>query len=72
MAKTSTVSGTVLDDGGHKVAGAGVSCKDVGTNVTVSTTSDSNGRFSFTETEGHTYVIAAAKNGVTTSTGLKY
>ena len=84
MATTQNVNGTVYDPSGNKVSGATVSCRNVNTDAVVSTTSDGNGRFTFTVNVGGDYVFTAEKNGVTlsaqldpedgvtTSTGLKY
>lgn len=68
---TTTVSGTVKNDAGEAVAGATVTAKDTKTEEVVSsTTSNSSGRFTLTETVGGDYVITATKNGVWLNTDL--
>lgn len=83
---TETVSGTVYDENGKTVAGATVTCKNLNTSeIVATTTSDSSGRFTFTDTVGGNYLITATKSGysdlttslddqggVTTKSGLQY
>jgi len=68
---TETTSGTVTDDNGNKIAGATVTCENIGTEkIIATTTSDSSGHFSFTDTAGGNYMITATKDGQTYNTTL--
>jgi len=68
---TETTSGTVTDDNGNKIAGATVTCENIGTGkIVATTTSDSSGHFSFTDTVGGNYMITATKDGHTYDTTL--
>lgn len=61
---TETVTGTVYDVNGKAVAGATVTCKNLNNDkIVASVTSNSSGKFSFTDTVGGDYLITASKSG---------
>lgn len=61
---TANVSGTVYDVDGNTVSGATVTLKSVSTDAVVdTTTSNSAGRFTVTETIGGEYLLTATKSG---------
>lgn len=64
---TSTVSGTVTDSSSTPIAGATVQLCTTGTDATTSviptSTTDSNGKYSFTNVSKGSYTIKASKNG---------
>jgi hypothetical protein len=83
---TETVTGTVYAVNGKAVAGATVTCKNLNNSkIVASVTSDSSGKFAFTDTVGGNYEITATKSGdsdlttsldntggITTKSGLQY
>jgi Carboxypeptidase regulatory-like domain len=83
---TQTVTGTVYAVNGKAVSGAMVTCKNLNNSkIVASVTSDSSGKFTFTDTVGGDYLITATKSGyedltttldntggMTTKSGLQY
>ena len=63
QAATATVTGTVTDSSGAAIAGAAVSAKNTGTSVTLSTTSDGQGRYILPDLAIGDYDVQATKVG---------
>jgi Carboxypeptidase regulatory-like domain/TonB dependent receptor/TonB-dependent Receptor Plug Domain len=63
---TSIISGTVTDSSGAVVAGAKVDVKNVGTGITISLTSDAQGRFRAPDVQIGDYEVQASQAGFQT------
>ena len=64
--ETATISGTATDSSGAVLAGANVSAKNVGTNITQSTVSDGAGRYRIPDLRIGTYDVSASLSGFQT------
>jgi hypothetical protein len=64
--ETATISGTATDSSGAVLAGASIHAKNVGTNITQSTGSDSAGRYRISDLPIGTYEVSASLNGFQT------
>jgi len=64
--ETATISGTATDSSGAVLAGANVNAKNIGTNITQSTVSDSVGRYRIPDLPIGTYDVSASLNGFQT------
>ena len=64
--ETATISGSATDSSGAVVAGAKVSAKNAGTNITQSTVSDAAGRFRIPDLPIGTYDVSASLAGFQT------
>src|SRR5262245_36292504 len=63
---TGVIQGTVLDEAGAVVAGAGVEVKNTDTNFTRTLTTDSDGRFVFLQLPSGRYTLTVSKQGYAT------
>jgi hypothetical protein len=63
---TGSIQGTVMDEKGGAVAGAGVEAKNVDTNSTRNVTTDTDGRFSFLSLVPGNYNVTVSKTGFAT------
>src|SRR4029453_15563699 len=63
---TGVIQGTVLDENGAVVAGAGVEVKKTDTNLTKTLTTDSDGRFVFLQLPSDPYPLTVSKQGYST------
>ena len=64
--ETATISGTATDSSGAVLAGANVSARNVGTNITQSTVSDVAGRYRIPDLRIGTYDVSASLTGFQT------
>src|SRR5277367_1760114 len=64
--ETATISGTATDSSGAALVGAAVQAKNVGTNVTQSTVSDSAGRYRISDLSIGTYEVRTSLSGFQT------
>src|SRR5262245_40512642 len=63
---TGVIQGTVLDESGAVVAGAGVEVKNTDTNLTKNLSTDSDGRFVFLQLPSGRYTLTVSKQGYAT------
>src|SRR5579862_2805337 len=63
QAETATISGTATDPSGGALAGAHVQVTNVGTNVSQSTTTDAQGRYTVSQLPVGTYRVEASLSG---------
>ncbi len=63
QSETATVLGTIKDANGAAVTGASVSLKNIGTGITVSTTTDSGGDYIFSNARIGNYQMTVEANG---------
>ncbi len=63
QAATATVTGTVTDSSGAAIAGAAVTAKNIGTDLTLATTSDAQGRYILPDLGIGDYDVQATKTG---------
>jgi hypothetical protein len=61
--QTATISGTAMDPSGGALAGARVQVTNVGTNITQSTTTDPQGRYTIAQLPVGTYRVEASLSG---------
>jgi hypothetical protein len=64
--ETATISGTATDSSGAALVGASVQAKNVGTNVTQSTVSDSAGRYRIADLPIGSYEVRTSLSGFQT------
>jgi outer membrane receptor for ferrienterochelin and colicin len=63
---TGVIQGTVTDEAGAVVPGAGVEAKNIDTNLTKTLTTDSDGRFVFLQLPSGRYTLTVSKQGYAT------
>ncbi len=63
QAETATISGTATDPSGGALAGARIQVTNVGTNISQSTTTDAQGRYSIAQLPVGTYRVEASLSG---------
>ena len=64
--QTATVSGTATDSSGGALAGASIQATNTGTNISQSTTTDAQGRYTISQLAVGTYNVQAALSGFNT------